>query len=424
MRRKRFAWIAGLGCTALILIVLIGLGGLLYFVTGGGDIFQVEGATRASTVDVPAAKTSEAEAAAATDAFGRVTPTPLSSQETASRQEGLDGMDAAAMEEGSLASLYRDVNPGVVNIRVYLRQAGLTGRGAGSGFVLDEEGHIVTNHHVVAGANLVTVIFYEGTEVEAEIVGTDTDSDLAVVKVDQLPEGVCPLSLGASSDVNPGDSVIAIGNPFSLGSSMTLGIVSAVGRTIPTAETPFSIPSAIQTDAAINPGNSGGPLLTMDGQVIGVNAQIESTTGTNSGVGFAIPSDVVSLVVPTLVEDGSYSWPWLGVSGTDVGLLLQDANNLDTQDGAYIVTVVEDGPAAKVALQGATGQREILGQEIPVGGDVIIEIDGEPIENFTDLLTTVAFRQPGDRLGLIVLRDGQRQQVVVELDERPTSPGQ
>jgi 2-alkenal reductase len=190
--------------------------------------------------------------------------------------------------ESGLASLYEDVNPGVVNIQVYVERAGMTGAGAGSGFILDEDGHIVTNHHVVADANPVTVIFYDGTEVQAEIVGTDGDSDLAVVRVDELPEGVHPLPLGASSAVSPGDWVIAIGNPFSLGSSMTLGIVSAVGRTIPTAETRFSIPSAIQTDAAINPGNSGGPLLTTNGQVVGVNAQIESTTGTNSGVGFTI----------------------------------------------------------------------------------------------------------------------------------------
>lgn len=281
----------------------------------------------------------------------------------------------------------------------------------------------MTNQHVVVEANVVTVVFYDGTEVEAEIVGTDADSDLAVVKVDQLPEGVHPLSLGASSAVSPGDWVIAIGNPFSLGSSMTLGIVSAVGRTIPTVETPFSIPSAIQTDAAINPGNSGGPLLTMDGQVVGVNAQIQSTTGTNSGVGFAIPSDVVKLVVPTLIEQGAYAWPWLGVSGTDVSLLVQEANDLEMQDGAYIDEVVANSPAAEAGLQGSTAQRPILGQVVPVGGDIIIEVDGKLVEDFTDVLTTVAFRQPKDAVELTVLRDGEQQQVTVELAKRPQNLG-
>jgi 2-alkenal reductase len=322
-------------------------------------------------------------------------------------------------EENGLASLYQDVNPGVVNIQVYVERAGMTGAGAGSGFILHEEGHIVTNHHVVADADLVTVVFYDGTELRAEVVGTDTDSDLAVVKVDQLPEGVHPLSLGASSDVSPGDWVIAIGNPFSLGSSMTLGIVSAVGRTIPTAETPFSIPSAIQTDAAINPGNSGGPLLTMDGQAVGVNAQIESTTGTNSGVGFAIPSDVVRLVVPALIEEGAYAWPWLGVTGTDVSLLVQQANDLETQQGAYLDDVIGNSPAARAGLQGSTGRRQISGQTMPVGGDVILEVDGEPIDDFTDLLTTVAFKQPGETVELTILRDGQQQQVTARLAERP-----
>jgi S1-C subfamily serine protease len=412
LNSRRLAWIAGLGCTALILIVLIGLGGLLFFATGIGDVFQAEGQ---ATLQAAKATTQEAGAAPTS------TPALVQATEETTREGMPQGSTTAKPEEGTLASLYQDVNPGVVNIRVYMERAGMTGAGAGSGFILDDEGHIVTNHHVVADADLVTVIFYNGTEVEAEIIGTDADSDLAVVKVDQLPEGAHSLPLGASSAISPGDWVIAIGNPFSLGSSMTLGIVSAIGRTIPTAETPFSIPSAIQTDAAINPGNSGGPLLTMDGQVVGVNAQIDSTTGANTGVGFAISSDVVSLVAPALIEDGSYTWPWLGVTGTDVSLLVQEANDLPTQDGAYIVEVVENGPAAEAGLQGATGEREILGQTMPTGGDVVLEANGESIKNFTDLLTTVAFKRPGDSLELTILRDGEQRQMTVELAERPTS---
>lgn len=415
MNSRRFAWIAGLGCTALILIMLIGLGGLLFFATGIGDVLQAEGHA-----------TPQATEATMQDGDAVRTPMPALVQATEeTRREGTSqGASTTTLEEGSLAALYKDVNPGVVNIRVYMERGGMTGAGAGSGFILDDEGHIVTNHHVVADANLVTVIFYNGTEVEAEIVGTDADSDLAVVKVDQLPEEAHPLPLGASSDISPGDWVIAIGNPFSLGSSMTMGIVSAVGRTIPTAETPFSIPSVIQTDAAINPGNSGGPLLTMDGQMVGVNAQIESTTGVNSGVGFAIPSDVVSVVVPALIENGSYTWPWLGVSGIDVSLLVQEANDLESQEGAYIDEVVENSPAAEAGLQGSTGQRRILGQTMPVGGDIILEADGEPIDTFTDLLTTVAFKQPGDRLELTILHEGEQRQMTVELVERPQNLGQ
>jgi S1-C subfamily serine protease len=213
--------------------------------------------------------------------------------------------------------------------------------------------------------------------------------------------------------------VVAIGNPFSLGSSMSLGIVSAVGRTIPAAETSFSIPQAIQTDAAINPGNSGGPLLNLEGQVVGVNAQIRSSTGANSGVGSAIPSDVVRRVAPALIEEGTYVWPWLGVTGGSVNLLLQEANNLNTQEGAYIASVVQHGPAEEAGLQGTTGEQSILGQDIPLGGDVVTEADGQSIRDFADLLTYVAFKQPGDSITLTVLRDGKQQQVTVELAARP-----
>jgi 2-alkenal reductase len=295
----------------------------------------------------------------------------------------------------------------------------MTGQGAGSGFILDEDGHIVTNNHVVAQATLVTVIFYDGYETRAEVVGTDVDSDLAVVRAEDVPEEVRPLRLADSDALRPGDWVVAIGNPFSLGGSMSLGIVSAVGRTLPTAETPFSIPQAVQTDAAINPGNSGGPLLNLDGQVVGVNAQIASGSGTNSGVGFAIPSDVVRLVTPALIENGSYVWPWLGVTGGPVNLLVQQANVLDAQEGAYIATIVEDSPAARAGLRGASGEQSVLGQSVPVGGDVVVEVDGQPIRDFTDLLTYVAFKQPGDTITLTILRDGNRQQVALELAARP-----
>jgi 2-alkenal reductase len=346
-----------------------------------------------------------------------LTPAPLVTKEADTSQ----GQSEPPIEEGSLAALYDETNPGVVNIQVYVERAGMTDQGAGSGFVLDDEGHIVTNNHVIALAQEVTVIFHNGFEMAAEIVGTDDDSDLAVVRVDELPDGAVPLKLGDSDNVQAGDWVVAIGNPFRLGGSMSLGIVSAVGRAIPSGVTPFRIPHAIQTDAAINPGNSGGPLLNLEGQVIGVNAQIASGSGgVNSGVGFAIPANVVRRVAPTLIEQGVYQWPWLGVSGTSMNLLLQEADDLPIQRGAYIGEVTEGGPAAEAGMRGATGTQQLMGLDVPVGGDVVIEADGEAIEDFNDLLAYVAFKRPGDEVELTILRDGERQQVTVELGTRPS----
>ncbi len=420
MNSRRFTWMAGLGCVTLMLILCLALGGIVVWTNGVGDAF------RASEQEPPLAVEATAQAS---DAVPVLVPVPAEEAEDTAGGGTLEGAPVPAGVEGRLAYLYQEVNRGVVNIRVYTARAGMAGAGAGSGFILDEDGHIVTNNHVVAGADLVTVIFHDGTEVRAEIVGTDGDSDLAVVKVDgdawatASAGGARPLLLGDSSALSPGDWVVAIGNPFSLGSSMTLGIVSAIGRTIPSVETPFSIPMAIQTDAAINPGNSGGPLLALDGRVVGVNAQIESTTGTNSGVGFAIPSDVVRLVVPALIENGRYAWPWLGVTGTDVGLLVQQANDLPSQEGAYLFEVVENSPAAEAGLPGSSGEERVHGQVVPRGGDVVLAVNGEPIQDFTALLTAVAFKQPGDVIGLTILRDGEYQTTAVELAERPANLG-
>ena len=405
MKTRRFVLFAGIGCFAVLLLGAVALGAVVLGLMPLRVGVQEEAQATVSVSEV----TQEV-----------VEPAPTLTVVPSGSEGGeAQGTELSPGVQQSLAALYDELNPGVVNIRVYVAQGGMTGQGAGSGFVIDDEGHIVTNNHVVEQANVVTVIFFNGFEARAEVVGTDVDSDLAVVQVEDVPEGVRPLRLAASAGVVPGDQVIAIGNPFSLGSSMSLGIVSAVGRTIPTQETPFSIPQAVQTDAAINPGNSGGPLLNLDGQVVGVNAQIASSSGTNSGVGFAIPSDVVRRVVPRLIEEGSYSWPWLGVQGGQVSLLLQEANDLDTQEGAYIAVVVENGPAEEAGLQGATAEETILGQNIPVGGDVVVEADGEPIQDFADLLTYIAFKQPGDRVTLTILRDGSRQDVTVELATRP-----
>lgn len=320
----------------------------------------------------------------------------------------------------SLQGLYDRVASGVVNIAVLVERQGQTGAGAGSGFVLDDQGHIVTNNHVVAGAELISVIYEDGFEMQAEIIGLDEDSDLAVIKVDSPYENTRPLPLGDSDRTQTGDWVVAIGNPFGNQSSMTLGIVSAVGRSIPTGVTPFNIPRAIQTDAAINPGNSGGPLLNLQGGVVGVNAQI-ATAGTraSAGVGFAVPANLVRRVVPVLIEEGEYIWPWLGVSGADVNLLLTRANEFDTQRGAYIASVTADGPADQAGLQGSTGETEIEGVPVPLGGDVIVRIDDARILTFSDLAAEVADHRPGDTVLLTVLRDGEQIEIEVELEARP-----
>jgi 2-alkenal reductase len=330
-------------------------------------------------------------------------------------------VEATVAPAGSLPALYQQLNPGVVNIQVFVDAGGQLGRGAGSGLVLDDQGHIVTNNHVIANAELVTVIFFDGQEAIAEVIGADDDSDLAVIRVDALPEGVHPLPLGDSSLVQVGEPVIAIGNPFGLGSSMTTGIVSANGRTIDSQATPFSIPLVIQTDAAINPGNSGGPLLNLRGEVIGVNAQIATNSGVaaNAGVGFAIPSSVVRLVAPVLIAEGVYEWPWLGVTGTSVNLALMEANELESQDGAYIDLVVPGGPAEQAGLRGSSGREDVRGLPVPTGGDVILAVDGQPIADFDALLANTAFHHPGDTVTLTVVRDGERVEIPVTLQARP-----
>ncbi len=328
--------------------------------------------------------------------------------------------------EGSepLVELYALANPAVVNITIFSEQNNeVVPASQGSGFVYDNLGNIVTNAHVVHGAQDVEVTFSDGTGRSAEIVGLDLNSDLAVVRVDELPEGVGPLSLGNMADLAVGQTVIAIGNPFGLEGTLTRGVISSLGRTIP-ALTVFSIPQSIQTDAAINPGNSGGPLLNMQGQVIGVNAQIETDglTRSNLGVGFAIPVSIVRHVVPDLIESGKHNWPWLGVQGGDVTPLLVEAMQLPVDNGAYISNVLSDGPSASSGLQGAEQTVTIRGRRQDVGGDVIVAINDQPVTSFDDLLVYIALQSaPGDEVRLRVLRQGDYVDLVVKLEERPAS---
>lgn len=402
MNTKRAVLLAGILILLLMIAVPVGClavdeGNLLTALNQGTATAAAE---QTSNVVAPTAEVAE----------------PRSAPQTASLQQ-LPGLAS-----DSLTALYQQVNPGVVNVEVQVNRGFATGQGAGSGFILDDDGHIVTNNHVVAGASRVTVVFYNGIEAEADVVGTDDDSDLAILKVDELAEGAHPLSLGDSDQVQAGEWVVAIGNPFQFGGSMTIGIVSATGRTIPSGLTPYAIPRAIQTDAAINPGNSGGPLLNLNGDVIGVNAQIRSSgVQANAGVGFAIPSNVVQLVAPALIKEGAYAWPWLGVTGLDVDLSIMEANDLDTQQGAYLTEVIPESPAIEAGLRGGSRTVNVDGLQTPVGGDVVVEIDGKPVANFDELLVEVAFKTPGDKVELTILRNGQRQQVTVNLASRPAN---
>jgi S1-C subfamily serine protease len=325
-------------------------------------------------------------------------------------------------EDAILVDLYARVNPAVVNITVYQRQNGVvTPVGQGSGFVYDGDGHIVTNAHVVHGSEQFEVTFSDGSSRSATVVGEDLNSDLAVVKVDNLPEGVNPLPLGDMESLAAGQSVVAIGNPFGLEGTLTRGIISALGRSIP-ALTIFNIPQAIQTDAAINPGNSGGPLLNLNGEVIGVNAQIETggVSQSNLGIGFAIPVSIVKLVVPDLIQNGVHHWAWMGVQGGNLTSALVKAMKLPVDKGAYIAQVINNGPSEKAGLRGAGRTETVDGREVEVGGDVITAIDGQPVNTFDDLLIYVALStQPGQEVQLTILRGGETQEIKVKLEERP-----
>jgi 2-alkenal reductase len=245
---------------------------------------------------------------------------------------------------------------------------------------------------------------------------------LAVIKVDELPEGVHPVELGDSSQVKVGQRAIAIGNPFGLAGTMTVGIISALGRRLPSAATAFSIPEVIQTDAAINPGNSGGPLLDSAGRVIGINTAIESPVGVNAGIGFAVPINLAKKIVPVLIEKGSYDYPWLGIKGMSVTKALAKEFDLPVDYGALVDEVVRNGPAYKAGIRGGTKRVKFMGEEINIGGDIIVGIDGHEIRNFDDLLTYLIYNTSvGQEVTLSVVRGGERIKVKVVLGKRPAS---
>jgi S1-C subfamily serine protease len=326
--------------------------------------------------------------------------------------------DANFSENLLLTQLYNRTKNSVVLISV----SKLTGTGTGSGFVYDNDGKIITNNHVVENANRIEVYFLNGRVVEATLVGTDPYSDLAVIEVDVPREELAPLNLGNSSDLLVGEYVVAIGNPFGLANTMTLGIVSALGRQS-SAPGNYVIVDVIQTDAAINPGNSGGPLLNLRGEVVGMNTWILSETGQFSGVGFAVPSDTIKREVGSLIETGSYQHPWIGITGRQITPALADAMNMDRNTrGTLVVSVVTDGPAAAAGLRGGNRQVTVDGVLISVGGDIIIGADGFVMNTFYDLIYYVETnKRPGETVHLTVVREGKMMEIDLTLGVRPPS---
>jgi S1-C subfamily serine protease len=335
------------------------------------------------------------------------------------------------VETQILTEVYRRVNPSVVNVTNLARlelfaEDEVIPQGEGSGFMWDDQGHIVTNAHVVEGADEVQITLYDGLTLPAQVVGVDLDSDLAVVKINPRGLELRAVELGDIDEVVVGQRAIAIGNPFGYEGTLTQGIVSAIGRTIPSL-TAFNIPEAIQTDAAINPGNSGGPLLDSQGRLIGVNAQIESTVQANAGVGFAVPVNIVQRVVPALIADGRYDHAWLGISGHDYSPAWADALGFSEEmRGAYVMYVEPGGPSDEAGLRAGTRQTDVLlgldfGQPVylEAGGDLIVAIDDQPVKSFDDLLVYLErYTSPGDLVELTILRDGRQQVMVVTLGKR------
>jgi S1-C subfamily serine protease len=342
----------------------------------------------------------------------------------------------ADAEHTLLANLYERLAPSVVFIEVVVgenREFAFRDVGNGSGFVYDMNGHIITNAHVVKDAVEVRVTFNDGYVAEADIVGYDTYSDIAVIQVDVNADRLYPISLGDSDRVRVGDRAIVIGNPFGLASSMTSGIISAKGRQLPSAQLidstvpgGFQNPSIIQVDADINPGNSGGPLLNSRGEVVGVNTAIRTETGVFEGVGFAVPASTVERVVPELIENGIVDYAWIGISALSAAdgfgvASLAEPLTLPVQAGVMLSTVTPSSPADKAGLRGGTETVVIRGREVCTGGDIVVAVDDQPVNSMDELVTyLVTNNSPGDTITLRVIRERETLNIDVNLEGRPT----
>jgi S1-C subfamily serine protease len=309
------------------------------------------------------------------------------------------------------STIYNQLNDSVVLIQTDL--------GLGSGFVYDTKGHIITNEHVIDGAETIQVNFLDGNVSSATVVGTDIYSDIAVIKVDSETTTLRPVVLGSSSELTVGEPVAAMGNPFGLSDTLTVGIVSSLERTLD-ATGGYVIIDMIQIDAAVNPGNSGGPLVNLKGQVVGVNTAIQSQTGTFIGIGFAIPSDTVKREIDDLIKTGSYKHPWLGITALEVNIVIADAISLKKPQGIIVIEVSSGSPAELAGLIGINETIIVDGQDVPVGGDVIIEVNSIPVITLDDLVVYLERNtHPGDSVVLGIIRDGQKLDLTVTLGERP-----
>ena len=318
--------------------------------------------------------------------------------------------------EYSLIDIFEKSEESIVQVSV-LR--GESEGGMGSGFVYSDEGYVITNQHVVQDAQKVMITFLDGEAYIGNVVGSDRDLDIAVVKVEPTNTYLQPIKIGDSSELKVGEKIAAIGNPFGLSGSMTAGIVSQMGRLLP-QETGYSIPDVIQTDAAINPGNSGGPLINMKGEVVGINTAIQSATGEFSGIGFAVPSNTVKKVVPVLIENGEFKHPWMGISGTDVDPELAEVRELKSSKGFLVVSVIEGSPAETAGLLGVTETEERDGREFALDGDIILAIDGETVRKISDILVHLQREKSvGDEMVLSVNRNGEMLELTMILEERP-----
>ena len=330
---------------------------------------------------------------------------------------------AKTEDEENNISIYRQVGPGVVNITSVVVERDfffnpIPREGAGSGSIIDTDGHILTNHHVIRDSTKLEVTLSDGSKWPARLVGIDPDNDLAVIKIDAPKEKLTIIPMGDSSGLQVGQKVLAIGNPFGLGQTLTTGIISSLGRSI-RSEAGTLIEDVIQTDAAINPGNSGGPLLDSKGRIIGINSAIISPTGASVGIGFAVPVNTAKRILPDLISKGYVSYPWIGASVYPLIPEFAKVLGLKVERGAVIAEVVAGGPADKAGLRGGDRLVQVGNSLIPVGGDVITEMNGKKVTSSDELIRMIRDRRPGDRVELKLLRKGKFLRIKVTLGEKP-----
>jgi len=332
---------------------------------------------------------------------------------------------AATQDEENNISVYSRVGPGVVNITSVVVERDfflnpVPRAGAGSGSIIDGSGHILTNNHVIQDSSKLEVTLSDGSKWPAKLIGADPDNDMAVIKIDAPREKLTVLSMGDSSGLKVGQKVLAIGNPFGLGQTLTTGIISSLGRSIRSGEGNL-IENIIQTDAAINPGNSGGPLLDSTGNIIGINTAIISPTGASVGIGFAVPVNTAKRIVPELIAKGFVSYPWIGVSVYPLIPEFSRFLKLKAERGAVISEVVRGGPADKAGLRGGDQRVQVGNSVIPVGGDVIVQFNGKKVLSSDDLIQLIHNQRPGDTVNLTILRKGRIFLIPVTLEEKPQS---